>query len=76
MTTGNFTIYSMPSTIANQSSTALVINFNPTVHGSYTALLKIYTNGGNQTAVITGSAAGAAVLTYSTDQYDGSVLKN
>ncbi|GAC95998.1 hypothetical protein PHSY_003576 [Pseudozyma hubeiensis SY62] len=75
-TTGNFTLYAMPSAIANQSSTALVINFNPTVKGSFTASLKIFTTGGNQTVVITGSAAGAAVFTYSTDQYDGTVLKN
>ncbi|KAN0063950.1 hypothetical protein ACQY0O_003556 [Thecaphora frezii] len=73
-TTGNFTLYSMPTTISNQSSTALTLNFNPTVDGTFKAVLKIFTNGGNSTVLLTGSAAGPAQLVFSTQQYDGSYL--
>ncbi|KAK0545894.1 hypothetical protein OC845_004878 [Tilletia horrida] len=73
--TGNFTLYGMPSSVASQSSVGLTLNFNPTIDGDYKANLTIYTNGGNASVLLTGSADGPPVMTYSTQQYNGRVLQ-
>ncbi|KAK0560767.1 hypothetical protein OC861_006141 [Tilletia horrida] len=73
--TGNFTLYGMPSSVASQSSVGLTLNFNPSINGDWKANLTIYTNGGNSSTLLTGSADGPPVMTYSTQQYDGRVLQ-
>ncbi|KAK0545893.1 hypothetical protein OC845_004877 [Tilletia horrida] len=73
--TGNFTLYDMPSTIATQSSVGLTLNFNPNINGDWKANLTIYTNGGTASTLLTGSADGPPKMIYSTQQYDGRVLQ-
>lgn len=74
--TPSFILYGMPSTIANQSSVTLTINYNPKKNGNYVGILVVYTNGGTSTVIITGTAAGPAELHYTTQQYDGRVLSD
>ncbi|KAJ1025960.1 hypothetical protein NDA16_002585 [Ustilago loliicola] len=74
--TGNFTLYGMPSSIRGQGSVALAVNFNPTVNGDFKTNLTIYTNGGNSSVLLTGSADGAAVMHINLDQYDGKIAND
>ncbi|KAJ9474296.1 hypothetical protein PHBOTO_004349 [Pseudozyma hubeiensis] len=75
-TTGNFTLYGMPSTISGQGSLALTLNFNPSINGDYKANLTIYTNGGNASVLLTGSADGPARMHINLDQYDGRIAND
>ncbi|KAK0519416.1 hypothetical protein OC842_007464, partial [Tilletia horrida] len=75
-TTGNFTLYGMPTTIGSQAATALTLNFNPSINGEYQANLTIYTSGGNFSTLLTGNADGPPKMIYAVQQYDGSVLAN
>lgn len=74
--TGNFTLYGMPSTISGQGSVALALNFNPTINGDFKANLTIYTDGGNSSVLLTGSADGPAMMHINLDRYDGTIAND
>lgn len=73
-TTGNFTLYDMPSVVPPQGSVTLIVNYDPTVFGDYTGNLTIVTDGGTGTTIITGTAAAAGEFHLLTEQYDGRYL--
>ncbi len=71
-----FTAYDVPSTIAAQSSVSVTINFNPTQDGLYGTLFNLFSNGGNVTSVLAGSAAGPSRTYLFAQQGDGNYLNN
>ncbi len=71
-----FTIYDVPAVIPAQTSVSVTVNFNPKEDGLYGALFNIFSDGGNVTSVLTGSAAGPASTYLFTQQADGSYLNN
>lgn len=75
-TTGNFTLFGMPSIIPALSSVGLTINYDPTAFGDYSGNLTIVTDGGQGTVILTGTAASAGEMHYMTQQADGSYLQD
>ncbi|KFA73201.1 hypothetical protein S40288_07958 [Stachybotrys chartarum IBT 40288] len=59
LSVSNFTVVNIPHSIAAHDSVALRVTFDSTVPGNSTAFLKLSSNGGDSTVVISGSAGSA-----------------
>ena len=70
---GPFTFIGIPSNIPSNSGSTIIVNFNPTISGSYAAFVRVASNGGSRIfdVVASGSDYPVALLEFQTPDGSG-----